>query len=260
MDFASSQSQSGYGGVGKLVISPVTHWLADHLRTCSLSEEAEGYLFGRGATQEAIDRLQFVEWVPSLDESPSIAFRSRYGPRGEKLTGMLTYPLRSPSGGLLGIEARSMREKKISEFRTPEAAWNPVLVNAPHAAQQMWKGGSVWVTEGVFDLLPLEMVCPPGDVVISTLRARLSKTHANFLSRFCQNRVYMVYDNDETGRRATLGWVDDTGKFQPGALDSLRRLGVRVVDFRYRGKDPGEVWSSGGMQNLKRVFFGGSYE
>ena len=154
-----------------------------------------------------------------------------------------------------------MSEKKISEFRTPEAEWNPVLVNTPLAVQRMWDGGSVWVTEGVFDLLPIELIAPPEDVVLATLRAGLSRRHVEFLSRFCRNRIYMVYDNDETGRKATLGWKDlTTGKYRPGALDLLKSAGLNVIDFRYRGKDPGEVWSSGGIPNLRRVFLGGRYE
>lgn len=240
-------------------MSPITEWISHHLASLSLSEEAEGYLLGRGATPEAISRLGFKEWYPASVDAPSTSFRARYGSRGEKLLGMLVYPLLSPLGGLVGIEARAMEEKRISEFRTPEAEWNPVLVNAPRAAEQMWQGGSVWVTEGVFDMLALELVVPDTDAVISTLRAGLSSRHVEFLARLCRNRVYMVYDNDETGRRATLGWVDQsTGKKRLGALELLRRAGLNVIDYRYRGKDPGEVWSSGGITKLQRVFFGGS--
>jgi DNA primase len=238
-------------------VTPITSWLAEHLASLSLSEEAEGYLLGRGATPEAIQRLGFVEWEPAKTDSPSAQFRTRYKPRGDLLKGTLAYPLRSPTGDLIGFEARGMKEKKISEFRTPEAEWNPVFVNAPEAAQKLWSGGSIWVTEGVFDELALELVIPVEDVAIATLRAGLSKRHVEFISRLCRNRVYMVYDNDETGRKATLGWEDAvTGKYRPGALNLLQRAGLRVIDFRYRGKDPGEVWSSGGIHKLRQAFLG----
>jgi hypothetical protein len=152
-----------------------------------------------------------------------------------------------------------MEVKLISEFRTPEAEWNPVLVNAPEAARKLWAGGSIWITEGVFDELALELVVPVEDVVISTLRAGISRRHVDFISRFCRNRVYMVYDNDETGRKATLGWKDaTTGKYRMGALDLFRKAGIPVIDFRYRGKDPGEVWSSGGIRKLRNVFLIGA--
>lgn len=239
-------------------MSEELEWLSEHLKSLSLSEESEGYLYGRSATQEAIEHFRFLDWEPSAQECPNAVFRERYGSRGEKLAGRLTYPIYSPAGTLLGIEARSRTEKKISEFRTPEAKWNPMIVNAPEAAKRLWAGGRVWIVEGIFDLLPLRLVLPPTDAVIATLRARLSPSHVEFLSRFCTNLVVMAYDNDETGRKATLGWTDEAGKYQFGALDRLKRANLRATDFRYRGKDPGEVWASGGIWNLKRVFLGAS--
>lgn len=258
MDRGGSQSESGDGRIGPLVASEISEWLGDRFRTLSLSEEAEGYLLGRGATPESIVHFGFVEWGPSKEKAPDESFRKKYGEYGQYLEGQIAYPLYAPSGRLIGFEARSRHEKKITEFRTPEASWNPVLVNAPEAARKMWSGGSVWVTEGMWDLLPLRMVIPAEDVVVATLRARLSPTHVTFFTRFLQGRVNMVYDNDETGRKATLGWKDDTGKWRFGALGLLKKAGLRGVDFRYRGKDPGEVWSSGGIGKMRRVFLGES--
>lgn len=237
--------------------SSIVRWLEAHLPRLTLSEDAEGYLLGRAGTPEGIERLGIREWEPAPDPSPNSAFNARYGPRGEALAGMLFIPLRSPSGLLVGFEARSRFEKRVTEFRTPEADWCPVLIGAPYAAEKLWAGGSVWVAEGVFDLFALEMVAPPTDAVVATLRAGLSVRNADFLARLCENVVYMVYDNDEAGRRATLGWQDpNTGKYRRGALDLLKRRGVRSADYRYVGKDPGEVWSSGGSKKLRRVFLG----
>ena len=66
----------------------------------------------------------------------------------------------------------------------------------------------------------------------------------------------MVYDNDETGRRQTVGYVDTvTGKRRWGALDVLRRVGVKARDVPYRGgKDPGEIWEKQGTAGLRRAF------
>ena len=232
-------------------------WLEAHLPRLSLSEDAEGYLLGRAGTPESIERLGIREWEPTSEAAPDQSFVARYGPHGEALSGMLFIPLRSPSGLLVGFEARSRFEKRVTEFRTPDANWCPVLIGAPYAAEKLWSGGSVWVVEGVYDLFALEMVVPPTDAVVSTLRAGLSVRNADFFARLCENVVYMAYDNDEAGRRATLGWQDPaTGKYRRGALDLLKRRGVRSVDYRYVGKDPGEVWSSGGLKKLKQVFLG----
>ena len=170
---------------------------------------------------------------------------------------MVTIPLRGPTGTLTGIEARSWHEKRVTDFRVPEAEYNPVAINLPRAAEAMWAGGSVWVVEGVYDLCALDWCVPKTDAVVATLRAGLGKDVLEFLARFCTNTVYMVYDNDETGRRATHGWRDaETGKYRPGALDLLKRAGIRAVDYRYRGKDPGEVWRAGGLAKLRETFTG----
>ena len=257
MERRDSQPESGVGGSGGLVApSPIATWLDKHLVNLTLEEDAEGYLLGRGATPEAIDRLGIREWYPAPAPSPSAVFNARYGSRGEALSGLLFIPLRAPTGKLIGFEARSRLVKRVTEFRTPEAEWSPVLIGAP-TAERMWSGGSVWVVEGVYDLLAMELVTPPTDAVVSTLRAGLSRQNADFLARLCQANVYMVYDNDEAGRRATIGWKDTgTGKYRQGALDILRKRGVRVSDYRYLGKDPGEVWSSGGMAKMRRIFLG----
>jgi hypothetical protein len=258
MERRDAQPESGDGGSRGLVVSAISSWIEDNLRLLSLEEDAEGYLLGRGATPDSIERLGIREWSSAESPSPSPAFNARYGPRGEALTGMLFIPLRAPSGRLIGFEARSRFEKRVTEFRTPEAEWCPVLIGAPHAAEKLWSGGSAWIVEGVFDLFAMEMVVPNTDAVVATLRAGLSYRNADFLARLCSHTVYMVYDNDEAGRRATLGWVDpQTGKYRQGALDLLKRRGVRwVTDYRYLGKDPGEVWSSGGMMKMRRIFLG----
>lgn len=239
--------------------SEVAKWLSNHLAGLGLGEAVEGYLYGRGATESLLAQLGIREWSTAKEPSPSPHFAQRYGARGEKLVGMIVIPIWSPLRELIGIEvrtpSRNAAEKKISEFRLPEAAWNPFLIGTPEAAEKLWVGGSVWVCEGVYDLFALARVLPPNDCVVATLKAGLSRDHVRFFSRFCVGRVHMVYDNDETGRRATNGCIDkNTGKYRPGALDLLRKAKVPAVDYHYRGKDPGAVWDSGGVRNLRAVF------
>jgi len=237
------------------VTSQVGGWLAAHLATLELSEACEGYLLGRGASPSTIERLGIREWVPAKTPCTNTHFTSRYGAHGEKLDQMVVIPLYGPSGTLVGIEARSRFEKRVTDFRLPEAAWNVVAINTPRCAEALWAGGAVWVVEGVYDLCALDWCIPKTDAVLATLRAGLGKDVVEFIARFCTNRVYMVYDNDETGRKATNGWVDTaTSKRRFGALELLKRAGVHAVDYRYSGKDPGDVWSKGGLGKLQRTF------
>ena len=120
----------------------------------------------------------------------------------------------------------------------------------------IWSGGDVWICEGLFDKFPLEWAVPSGDAVLATVRAKLSDSHVEFLRRFCTGTIHMVYDRDETGRKATVGWVDaETGRKRYGALDALKRVGLKCVDVQYRGgKDPGEIWDHGGAAAVKAAF------
>ena len=231
--------------------------LTDHLQTLGMGEDAEGYLLGRGGEESLLTSLGVREWAVAPTRCPSASFSKRYGERGQGLEGMVIFPLWAPSGTMVGFEGRSWRQKVITGYRLPEAPWNPVLLNAPECAVKLWAGGSAWIVEGAYDLFAMSRVIPKTDSVVSPLKAGLSKAHVRFFARFCRNRVYLVYDNDESGRRATLGGVDPlTKKKRHGAMGLLRQAGVNVIDYRYRGKDPGDVWSKGGQRELESVFLG----
>jgi DNA primase len=155
----------------------------------------------------------------------------------------------------LGFEGRSIHEKKITDFRLPEEKWCPFFLGLHSAMSRIWDGGDVWITEGLFDKCALEWAVPEKDAVLATVRAALSRPHVEFLRRFCRGRVQMVYDLDETGRKATRGWVDERGQKRLGALELLQRAGLTCRDVPYRGaKDPGEIWNMGGAEAIRKVF------
>jgi len=141
------------------------------------------------------------------------------------------------------------------DFRLPLEKWNPFFLGLRGGMPKIWSGGDVWITEGFYDKCALEWAVPEGDAVLSTVRAGLSKRHVEFLSRFCQGWVHMVYDRDETGRKATDGWVDEKGLWIKGALERLREAGLRCRDVYYTGvKDPGVLWDQGGARLVRSVF------
>ena len=231
------------------------NWLANHFSTLTLDEAHEGYCLGRGAQGGTLSRLGVKTWRPLAEDAPDGVFRERYGDRGEKLDDWVVWPLYSPRGRVLGFTGRRSGEKVITRYLLPEGEWNPIWTGlTPETMQRIWAGGDVWVVEGLFDLFPLEWAVPVTDVVLGSERARLTDKHVEFLRRFCRGRVRMVYDNDETGRRGTHGWVDETGKIRWGALQRLQRVGVKAEAPRYRGKDPGEVWNHGGAAAVRAIF------
>jgi len=232
-------------------------WLSDALEAFPLTPEVEEYLYRRGAKEASVQEMGVRTWGSLPEAAPDSVFRQRHGAKGEGLTGMLVCPLRSPRSAIIGFEARSIFEKKVSRYLLPEATWNPIWVGmTPTAMKRVWAGGQVWIVEGLFDLFPLEWVLPPSVVVFGTGRAKLSDKHVEFLVRFCRGLVTLAYDNDPTGQKGMHGWTEpDTGKRHWGAKDTLDRVGVMNRIFPYSGgKDPGEIWEAGGVPALKRAF------
>ena len=243
-------------------------WLEEALRAMSLTAEVEGYLLGRGAKEATIVNEGIVTWAPTAFEIPDAPFAKIYGARGEKLVGYLVVPVRSPRGRLIGFEARSIHRKNIQDFRFPESKWIPFCVGMRTAMPAIWAGGDVWVCEGLFDLTALQWAVPAKDAILATVRAKLSDLHVEFLRRFCRGTVYMVYDQDSTGIKATgkvnaldgstrkqipVGLIDpESGKLRYGALALLAKAGVRCRHVPLRGfKDPGEIWDHGGANAIK---------
>lgn len=231
-------------------------WLADALACCELTPEVESYLLSRGAKEETIVAEGIVTWSPTTDPVADPVFCKRYGDNGENLKGMLVCPIRSPKGQLIGFEGRSIHKKYITDYRLPEEAWNPFWIGTRRAVEKLWAGGDLWIVEGLFDLLPLEWALSPSATVLASVRAHLSHAHVEFLRRFCRGWVNMCYDRDETGIKATHGWIDKQGKKRWGAIERLQRVGLKCRDTpAYSGgKDPGEIWDRGGKAAIVSTF------
>lgn len=219
-------------------------WLNESLSACTLTEPVEEYLLSRGAREASYLEMGIKTWQPPSSQAPCELFRKRYGNRGERLQGCLVTPFHSPSGKLVGFEARRTTKKWISDYRLmPECKWLPIWLGTNRAMQKLWDGGSVWVVEGLFDLFALEWVIPETDAVLASVRAALSYAHVQFLRRFA-GYVHMVYDEDETGREGN-----------EKAIFSLNRVKVQCGEVRYcGGKDPGEIWDRGGEEALHLAF------
>lgn len=231
-------------------------WLDDALKGMTLTDEVEGYMLGRGVKEGTIRSEGIKTWMPTDQDIPDPAFVKIYGPRGDNLKGYLVCPVRSPRGLLIGFEARSIHKKNIQDYRFAETKWTPFFLGTRSAMPKIWAGGDVWICEGLFDKTALEWAVPSKDAVLATVRAKLSDLHVEFLRRFCHGWVHMVYDQDETGRKATVGWTDrETGRRRYGALDALRWAGLKCRDVPYSGgKDPGEIWDKGGAKALVAAF------
>lgn len=234
-------------------------WLFETLSSLDLPEEVAGFCMGRGIPEARLSDIGVKLWDSRLvpRDCPDSSFE--HGRRGQHWDRRIVIPLWGPQQQLLGVETRTWGvgvKKQLCQYLLPEASWNPVFVGLTEGVvRSIWGGSDVWITEGFFDMGAVEHIVERG-VVLATLRARLSPKHVQFLQRTCTGTVHMAYDNDETGRKQTVGYVEAaTGKRRWGALDALRAAGLHAVDEPYRGgKDPGEIWEREGTEGLRRAF------
>ncbi len=229
-------------------------WLQSGIQ--SLDDEMESYLLKRGVRRELWMDLGLGLWVPPKSNAPDTSFCKKYGGRGQALEGNLAIPLRCPRGSLIGLDTREVKTKRITGYRLPKAKWVPVWLHRTDAPQTLWEGGRAWIVEGLFDLAAIDRVASTGDAIFATQRAALTRAQIRFLSRLCRGGVLIAYDNDEAGKKGTVGWTDaESGRRYYGAIQNLKSAGIEDVErCLYLGKDPGDVYSSMGDQGLLTNF------
>jgi len=235
-------------------------WLARNLLMSSdtMPESAEGFMLGRGLPYSLASEMRVGLWEGADEPCPSSTFTERYGSRGHRVSGWLTIPAWSPRGQVLGVEFRRWGgEKGSQKFYLPDSRWLPVFTGlVPSALNRIWRGGDVWLVEGVFDLAVAHAI-PDKDVALACGGAKITPCQLTFLRRFLDDRawVHVCFDMDETGQNMAHGYTHpDTGKRVWGAVERLTRAGIKARVVQYRGgKDPGEIWERAGTAHLREA-------
>lgn len=223
----------------------IREWLASSLQMCGLDEEAKGYVFGRGATEEVIAKWGIKTFEEPPEPCPDITLHKYYGKYFERFIGKLIFPLYSPRGALLGFDSRTPYHKDEDRFLLKESKWNPVWIGMPYAMDAIWRGSDIIIVEGRFDVWALSHVLTQGQAILGSGPAHLSYKQIEFLERWAKGDVYMVYDNDDAGRKGTQD-----------AIMNLRKRGVSCSNLPYgsSGEDPGDIWDRKGVPGLQENF------
>jgi hypothetical protein len=160
----------------------------------------------------------------------------------------LVFPYLSPRNDIVFFELRDIHKKRIFKIALPNSYYTSFFGGLNlDTMTRIWEGCDVWLVEGMFDLFALTQILPENQVVLSSLRAGLSKEQLQFFHRFVKGRVRLLYDNDAAGRIAIYGKKD-----QEGILSKLTSLGLKVDVPVYVGKDPGDIWMTQGIYGLRK--------
>jgi DNA primase len=132
---------------------------------------------------------------------------------------MVTVPIHSPDGILVGFVGRSVEGKDFKN--TPGLPKSKVLFNL----HRIKSSSKVFVVESSFDVIRLDQVGLPA---VATLGANVSNIQVDLLRKYFNN-IYVVADNDEAG-----------GNMKDRLLEKIGpRVSVLKLDGQY--KDIGDM-------------------
>src|SRR5690554_1934056 len=212
------------GQGGRADLYRVNDVAAEYFRS-NLSGPALDYLLGRRLTQASIDRfglgyapegwdglLRFAARAGVDREellAAGLAVESDRGSVYDRFRDKVMFPIRDALGRTAGFAGRILREGEPKYLNVPETKVfhkGQLLYGLDLARQPMRELGSAIVVEGYMDVIALHQV-GMGNAV-AALGTALTTEHADLLARQDVTTLYLAFDGDAAGQRATMAGLD----------------------------------------------------
>ncbi len=200
-------------------------------------------LWSRGVSDEQVDAFK-IGWLPGRlpEVDAPEEFRVWWAGHQWRLTDTFVFPLTNSLGEILGLQFRSVDEKRRGYLDFMGSKEEPVFFGLAQAMPSVWTTETVWLVEGVFDLCPLQRHVSN---VVSTLHAGVSKQLWRLLRRLVR-KINLAYDNDGTGIKVSYEIAREMGRHF-----EIKIVKFPKIPFRERfAKDPNEYWSVWGDAHL----------
>lgn len=193
-------------------------------------------LNSRGVSDEQVRHFQIGaldQNLPDLEYPPEFL---EWCQGGRKLDKVLVFPLTNVLGEIHGVQFRYQdRERKgYMDYFSSEKG-EAVLFGLREAIPHLWRTGTVFLVEGVFDHLPAQRHVP---VTLPTLTARVPESVLWLLKRVCK-RVVFGYDFDNTGK-AGVEWFRKHHK-RDFDIEALKNPNLTMSNGKM-AKDIGDLW------------------
>ena len=179
--------------------------------------------------QQAIDSPRAMRYYSGrlINEASVKRFDLGYSDKQD----MVTIPVASPDGVLVGFVGRSVEGKEFKN--TPGLPKSKVLFNL----HRVKIADKVYVVESSFDAIRLDQC---GFPAVATLGANVSNFQTDLLQKYFNN-IYVIADNDEAGGNMKDKLIEKLGS----------RISVIKIDKQY--KDIGDM-SDEAIKNLEETF------
>ena len=187
-------------------------------------KEAYAYLVKRGITPPIIETFS-IGWAPfaeytlgteaerrgytkeTLVES-GLIYKTKDDRYIDYFRGRIMFPIRDVKGRVVGFGGRVLgnsQPKYLNTKETPVFKKSDILYGIDIARDFIKKRKEVFIVEGYMDLIA--MYKNKIENSVATLGTSLTINQARILKRFA-NKVYISYDGDKAGNKATLRGID----------------------------------------------------
>lgn len=217
-------------------------WMGDFTTACTqnIPDRVREALWARGVTDEQITlyNVGYVnEVLPPIDYPETFL---KWSTIGDRMEDSIILPLTNVLGEVRGLQFRHVARDRSGYMDFIEVNDEPILFGLGQAAPHLWATRSVFLVEGGFDLFPVQRSFPG---VVSTLTARVTDPLVRLLRRLV-TRVWLGYDMDDPGRRATeRSRKQLSGEFDVRVVPWDR---VPMIGSDKLSKDPGDLWETWG--------------
>lgn len=254
------------GGASKSELAQVNRWAQEFFRgnhKSTIGEKAREYVVKRGITAESAEVFGIGLAVDSFDALIRQANKSQINldllhkaglikesSRGgfyDTFRNRLMFPIRDVTGRIVGFGGRTLGDDPAKYLNSPATALfdkSNQLFGLDLAREDIAKAGRVIVVEGYTDCMMAHQF-GFGETV-ATLGTAMTESHARLLRRYT-DRVILLFDSDEAGRRAT-----------DRAISVSLSSGLDVLLARVpKGKDPCDYLLSEGKTGFESVLKAG---
>ncbi|MDX2005689.1 MAG: DNA primase [Meiothermus sp.] len=206
------------------------------------------YLQRRGLTPESIQAfglgyappgwdglIKFLsaKGVTPQDGAEAGVLMEKDGRYFDRFRGRVTFPIQDPLGRTVAFTARALSPDDQPKYlNSPETSFfkkSLLLYGYPQARAAIRERSRAVVVEGLFDVIALHQL--GFSEAVAVLGSSLSTEQAHLLKRAEASELYLSFDADEAGRKATLQSLN---------LEIARQFLVYAV-LLDGGKDPGDL-------------------
>lgn len=226
------------------------------------------YLVSRGLNLDEIKKYKigytgtYIQNIDPSEHEDAPEFNKWLGTRGKFVKGRIVFPVYDELGNIKGIETRAL-DKKAMDVLLPKykVSLKPLIdelpetsvrykkfylanikntaffFGLPNSLESIWNTNTVFLTEGIFDLLSLLKAVPNA---VTPMTANINELQIDWLKRYVK-KVVLMFDMDEKGKKA----------FKK-IKELLEPEGITVINIPlFAGKDVNDFVMSKGVSELK---------